>query len=371
MRLLPTDLGLYVHIPFCEKKCAYCNFYSFPECFEKTEDYALKLKEEIFDRGASIQRPVVSLYIGGGTPTVMKAETLAEIIAAAEQAFDVQPDAEITIEANPADNLADAFKTLKEAGVNRVSLGVQTAVEKEAKALGRRHSFTDVIRTVEDIKSAGIDNFSVDLMLGIPYQTRESLDESINAVLGLAPNHISAYILSIEEGTPLYKSSLIDYLPSEDQTAELYEQLCKRLNAAGYEHYEISNFAKQGYRSRHNTRYWKCEEYLGIGPAAHSFFEGKRFFCPQSIDLFLSSPTYTYDGEGGDDAERLMLGLRLIDGVCLDDFSGDLIALKREAKQLEDAGFCKIKGNTLSLTEAGMLISNDIISRLMCTLEEN
>lgn len=370
MRLLPNDLGLYVHIPFCEKKCAYCNFYSFPECLEKTESYALKLKEEIFNRGAEIKRPVVSLYVGGGTPTVLRAETLAGIITAAKEAFNVTPDAEITVEANPADDLLYTFKTLKKAGVNRVSLGVQTAVEKESKALGRRHSFADVVRTVEDIKVAGIDNFSVDLMLGIPYQTRESLDESINAVLGLAPQHISAYILSLEEGTPLYNSHLVNFLPSEDQTAAFYEQLSLRLKAAGYEHYEISNFAKTGFRSRHNTRYWKCEEYLGFGAAAHSFFEGKRFFCPPDIELFLDSPTYTADGEGGDDAERLMLGLRLIEGVRLDDFSGDKTALISEAKRLEDAGLCKLTENNLSLTEAGMLISNDIISRLMCRLEE-
>ncbi len=370
MRLLPNDLGLYVHIPFCEKKCAYCNFYSFPECLEKTEGYALKLKEEIFNRGAEIKRPVVSLYVGGGTPTVLKAETLAGIISAAKQAFNVLPDAEITVEANPADNLLDTFKALKAAGVNRVSLGVQTAVEKESAALGRRHSFDDVLRTVRDIKAAGIENFSVDLMLGIPYQTSESLDESIKAVLGLKPQHISAYILSVEEGTPLYNSKHLEYLPSEEQAAAFYEQLCSRLKAAGYEHYEISNFAKPGFRSRHNTRYWKCEEYLGLGAAAHSFFEGRRFFCPPDTDLFLDSPTYTDDGAGGDEAERLMLGLRLADGICLNDFSGDNAALICEAEQLEKAGFCKISENNLSLTEAGMLISNDIISRLMCALEE-
>lgn len=369
VRLLLTDLGLYVHIPFCESKCSYCAFYSAPSAPGLREEYTEKLISEVKKRGAPVVRPVKSLYIGGGTPTVLTAEQLTRIITACKESFNLAPDAEITVEANPADNLSEHFKALAKAGVNRLSLGAQSANEGELKILGRRQSNADVVRTVWDAKSAGINNISLDLMLGIPFQTADSLRTSIDFICSQNPQHISCYILSLEEGTPLYSSEFSKMCADDDTVAELYELMCSLLAERGYEHYEISNFAKQGFRSRHNSHYWQCGEYLGFGPSAHSFFGSRRFFCPPNLDQFLKEPAYIDDGEGGNAGEYIMLGLRLKEGIELsvleNKYKTDAAEILKKARFLERQGLCSVNGDNISLTEKGMLVSNSVINEVM------
>ena len=369
VRLLLTDLGLYVHIPFCASKCSYCGFYSFSADENLQERYTEKLIEEINIRGVLSVRPVKSLYIGGGTPTVLGTDRLCRIITACYESFNILPDAEITIEANPADDLSELLKNVAKAGVNRLSLGVQSANDDELKILGRRQNNSDVVRTVRDARAAGIENISLDLMLGIPKQTEESFKKSIDFCLSQEPEHISAYILSLEEGTPLANSDYASLIPDDEGVARLYEQLCDEMTKAGFSHYEISNFAKKGFESRHNSHYWQCGEYIGIGPSAHSFYNGKRFYCQSCINEFLDKPSYIDDGPGGDKTERIMLGLRLKEGVDFAkierDFSVDTTPILKKARELEKQKLVNIKNNTVSLTEKGMLVSNSIISSLI------
>lgn len=329
--------------------------------------YTQRIIEDIKLRGAHTVRPVMSLYMGGGTPSLLGGRRIADIVNAAKEAFKFCDGAEITLEANPADDLYEALLLAKEAGVNRLSLGMQTAVQKELSALGRRHKHSDVIKTVQTARKVGIDNISLDLMLGIPYQTADSLDKSISAALSLNPEHISAYLLSVEEDTPLYSSPDRKFAADEDTCASFYEQLCNRLKNAGYEHYEISNFSKKGKYSRHNTNYWKCGEYLGFGPSAHSAFEGKRFYVEADIDRYFEKTVYIDDGKMGGLEERVMLGLRLSDGINLTELK---IKQKPDLSYLENSGYIKCDGDRISLTEKGMLLSNSVICEIINLLED-
>ncbi len=256
---------------------------------------------------------------------------------------------------------------LAKAGVNRISMGMQSAVDKERKGLGRLSDAAQVKKAVGLIKSYGIDNISLDLMLGIPYQTEESLKESIDFIIEQDVKHISAYILKIEEGTPFSQMSLP--LPDEDEVCDLYLQAADYLEKHGYRQYEISNFAKEGFKSRHNLRYWHCEEYLGIGPSAHSFIGGERFYFPRDFKAFIENPTPVYDGTGGDEDEYIMLSLRLTEGLTKkgyrERFQKDLPeSIFEKAAALEKAGLLKITEEGIALTKEGFLLSNSIITTL-------
>ena len=260
---------------------------------------------------------------------------------------------------------------MQKCGVNRVSLGVQSGVEAELKALSRRHSVADVVRTVNDIKQVGIHNFSLDLMLGIPHQTMDSLKQSLDFLLSLEPDHISAYMLKVEPDTPFGKADVktLD-LPDEDTVSDMYLCTSDYLKAHGFEHYEISNFAKSGCRSKHNTRYWLCDEYLGLGPAAYSYLNGKRFSFPRDTEQYLTRPTVIWDGNGGDFEEFCMLRLRLSDGIDLDELSqryGDekTAELKARASKFKTSELLELNGNTVKLTTQGFLVSNAVIGELL------
>ncbi len=362
---MTNGIGLYIHIPFCESKCSYCNFYSF-KCGEQQKDaYLKRLISEIEKWGAELSRPIFSVYIGGGTPTTLGGERLSRILSAVNRCFNVLPDAEITVEGNPADDYAYTAPLLSRAGCNRVSLGVQSANEAELAALGRRHNNSDVINAVATLRENGISNISVDLMLGLPDSTEQSLKNSIDFALSLDVAHISAYILKLEEGTPLCTSR--PQLPDDDAVSEQYLMLCRALEQGGFEHYEISNFSKENMYSRHNSAYWEGREYLGLGPAAHSFLFGKRFYYPADINSYIECPTPVHDGEGGGKDEYIMLGLRLKKGISAAEYKkktgSDLpeVILKK-AEQLKTSGICDINGDRISLTDEGMLVSNAVIN---------
>ncbi len=361
--------GIYIHIPFCSSKCPYCDFYSF-KGDEKQKDSYLKAVLSALEGYADKNTKVDTLYFGGGTPSVFGGERIGRVISYIRESFSLQEDAEITVECNPSSTDEAFVRAVKSAGVNRVSMGMQSAVDRERKILGRPSGREDIKRAVTLFKNEGIDNISLDLMLGVPYQTMESLNESIDFILSLGVRHISAYMLKIERGTPFERDEETLSLPDEDNVADMYLHTSERLGKEGFIHYEISNFALEGFNSRHNTRYWQCEEYIGIGPSAHSYYNGKRFYYSRSFDDFLSGKEPAYDSEGGSEEEYIMLALRLREGLngkkFRERYGKDLDeSLFVKAKKYEKSGLLKIEGDRLSLTPEGFLLSNSIISDLL------
>ena len=363
---MTNNLGIYIHIPFCDKKCNYCDFYSGALTPEKRREYVEKLSEEIRKWGALTARPIDTLYIGGGTPSLLSTDELGLVLTAVRESFSLLEGAEITAEANPSD--LDFIPAAKKAGINRISFGIQSADDEELRMLGRRHNFDTAKKAVSLAREVGFKNISADIMLGLPNSNTETLKKSIDGIFSLDTEHISAYILKVEEKTPFYKMPLD--LPDEDGIADQYLYLCERMKAAGYEHYEISNFAKKGFESRHNNRYWKDLEYIGIGPSAHSFFEGKRFYYPRDIEAFMTEAKTVADGEGGDPDEFIMLALRLSRGLVFSEFKErfktDLPELViKKARLLQKGDLLAVDGEKIALTDKGMLVSNSIISELL------
>ncbi len=360
-------LGIYVHIPFCAKKCPYCDFYS--ESFSKsTAD--LYTQAVITAINSYTNTVADTLYFGGGTPNLIGSENIKKIISAAKKVFSLE-NAEITMEANPESLSKQDIFLFKEAGVNRLSLGLQSSNLGELSSLNRRHTPDQVKFCVEKARECGINNISLDLMVGILGQTARSLKESIEFCDSLNVNHISAYLLKIEEGTHYFENQKKLNFPDEDFSAELYEFMATELEKRGFEQYEISNFAKKGFEARHNTKYWLCEEYIGIGAAAHGFFKGQRYYYQRDLRKFIENPLKTIpDGEGGNAEEELMLALRLRQGINLDSFqSKHSIILSSNFHKAFDK-FCKMglaerKGSNICLTKKGFLVSNAIISEFI------
>ncbi|MGN1117017.1 MAG: radical SAM family heme chaperone HemW, partial [Acutalibacteraceae bacterium] len=279
--------GIYIHIPFCQSKCPYCDFYSMRSDEETMERYTDAVIREIEKCDGDISAD--TLYFGGGTPSVLGAERLYRMIEAVRKKFRlVSP--EITVECNPASTSLDFYKKLSDCGVNRISLGMQSAVDAERRILGRISDRKVIRENVENIKKAGIDNISVDLMIGVPFQDSESLLASIMFITQLDVQHVSAYMLKIEEGTFFHKKQNLLPFPDEDDTCDMYLFLCDYMEKLGFKQYEISNFAKNGYKSRHNLKYWHDEEYISFGPSAHSFSDGRRYYYERDIEKYISSP---------------------------------------------------------------------------------
>lgn len=356
-------IGLYLHVPFCASQCPYCNFYK-----ERTEEsvrfsYVEALKKDILayrDAGFGFD----TIYFGGGTPSLLKGEWVADLLTTIRQNFSVTEDAEITVECNPSSDLEDFLPKVRAAGVNRVSLGMQSAVDGERKALGRRADRQRVARCISLCREQDIENISIDIMLGVPGQTEESLQDTLAFCVETGVPHISAYMLKLEEGTVFYQRQEKLNLPEEDTVCRFYEQAEAFFSKNGYVHYEISNFCKPGYESRHNLKYWRCEEYLGLGPAAHSYLIGRRFSCPPNLEQYLEEPDVVFEGKGGSFEERLLLALRLKEG-----FSEPLTeSLMEKVKQPYLAPYLSYDGTTLRLTEAGFLVSNTVIAELLSAL---
>jgi oxygen-independent coproporphyrinogen-3 oxidase len=353
-----TNLGLYLHIPFCKKKCAYCDFYSAVLNEEMLDSYLNALIREIKQWGGKINRPIDTIYLGGGTPSLLNGK-IKPLIDAVKQSFNVMADAEITIEINPQNDIEAVLKNAKIAGVNRLSIGAQSGSDQELKALGRTHTANDTENAVRTAQNMGFSNISLDLMIGLPDSSPQKLKQNLDFLMGLNPQHISAYILKIEPYTLFYKTQENLNLPDEDEICEQYLFMCDYLEKHGYEHYEISNFAKKGNRSRHNLKYWKCEEYLGLGPSAHSFLDGKRFYYERDLKGYIQNPNPVFDGNGGDTQEQIMLSLRLKEGVC-----ADLLPQNKLDLYLKN-GFATLSQGKFALTNKGMLVSNQIISQLL------
>lgn len=361
---MTNPLGLYIHIPFCEKKCNYCDFYSAFYNKDTLSVYLSALKGEIKKWGGKLHRPIDTVYIGGGTPSLL-GEHIISLTDCIKENFVVTDDAELTVEANPSSS-GEFLAFAKAAGVNRLSIGVQSGCDDTLKILGRTHTAADAVQTVANARKLGFDNISVDLMIALPHSNLKTLSRDIDFMLSLNPEHISAYILKIEQNTVFAKKYDTLCLPDDDAAAEQYLYMCEALQKNGYNHYEISNFARCDNVSRHNMKYWVGEDYLGIGPAAHSCVDGKRFYYPRDLWGFIKNPQTVPDGESGGREEQLMLGLRLSQGVDLSQIYGEIPkAIKEKIHLLEKAGYIKASLPHISLTDSGMLISNSIITELL------
>ena len=363
----PRPIGLYLHVPFCKVKCLYCDFYSMPAGEETKDAYTSALCRAIDEADPLCD----TVYFGGGTPSQLGTARLTALLSHIRRT----PDCEVTLECNPGDADSLDFRALAAAGVNRISMGLQSANDAERRALGRRSDAATVRRAVALARAAGITNLSLDLMLGIPGQTAESLAKSIDFCLALEVPHISAYLLKIEDGTPFAAMRDRLALPDEDTVCDDYLQTVEALTAAGLRQYEISNFARPGFESRHNLKYWRCEPYLGLGPAAHSFLDGRRFYYPRDLQAFLDGRPPIPDGAGGDPAEWLMLRLRLMEGVTDAAFAARFgrplpAAFRQSAERFARQGLMTVTDGAAALTPAGCLLSNPIIGALTESVAE-
>ena len=316
------SLGLYLHVPFCKSKCLYCDFCSAPRpTEEELEAYVEALCCDLTEKSERCRDYLVdTVYVGGGTPTILSAAQLERIMERVTAGYHLASDAEITAECNPATADGALFRRMRAAGWNRLSIGAQSANERELKALGRLHRFSDFLETWELALAAGFENLSADVMFGIPHQTTESFTETLERILACKPRHLSAYALTVEAGTPFGKRGEAALeLPDEDTVVEMYERLTHVTARAGLERYEISNFARRGYESRHNLKYWNTEEYLGFGPGAHSDFGGARFGNGRDTAGYLRGEDIREEYAVPDRDERLreyvMLRMRLREGI--------------------------------------------------------
>ena len=366
-------LGVYIHIPFCARKCPYCDFYSTKYNKETVSLYVDSIIRNF--RAFSLEngkKEIVSVYFGGGTPILLSPSQFYLLLSSLSECFSFSEDIEITTEANPSMSDKNRFSEYRKTGLNRISFGVQSFNETELKSLQRTHTAEGAIRAIENAYSAGFDNISADIMLGIPHQTKESLSSTLETAGDLPLSHISAYMLKIEEGTPFDSDEIIKTLPDDDTTAELYLHTIETLEKKGFLQYEISNFAKKGRQSRHNLLYWESADYIGFGAAAHSCYLGSRFAVPSDIASFTENSIQgkiITDENPCDFSEYAMLRLRLTEGLSLKEaekrFSFDKETILHRAEKFRKAGLVNVSDDVISLTKNGFLVSNGIISDLV------
>ena len=379
-KIAKTPLGIYVHVPFCRSKCQYCDFYSLTTKDDKLMDgYIDAMCAHIKEAGALAPAyQVDTVYFGGGTPSFFGADGMATILSAIRRAFDVAADAEITFEANP-DSVSDGLlRRLRGEGFNRVSLGIQCDDDEILKRLGRPHTYAQAVTAVQRIRKAGYRNLSLDLMYGLPGQTLDSWQETLRHVLQLQPDHMSCYGLKVEPGTPLFDYKDLCNLPDDDLQADMYLAAVEILQAKGYRHYEISNFARKGMVSKHNLKYWTGGEYLGFGPDASSDFAGKRFKILRDLPGYISG--IKKGGQVLEDVEEiphrerageyLMMRLRTSAGISREEYEKQFLLpfgpLEAHLEQCRSRGHAaRTTEGRWHLTAEGFLVSNSIISDLL------
>ena len=381
-------VALYIHVPFCQTKCAYCNFNTYERIERLIPGYLEAVKHEAAYWGGALERPAVgSVFFGGGTPSWLPPAELAGVLDSVRDAFRVEEDAEITAEVNPGDAAAASLAVWREAGINRLSFGVQSLRDDELALLTRRHSAREAVEAVGRARQAGFENVSVDLIYGLPRQTVAQWEESLAGAASLGVEHVSLYALGIEEGTPLHRDVEAGRVPPPDPdlAAEMYELAEQRLAEAGYEHYEISNWAKPGRASRHNLTYWRNGPFVGLGPGAHSYLPPTRFWnikppaeyvrrlrqpppTPSIIevrDAIDGSPVVedrrTLD-DAGLAAETAILHLRLASGLAEADIPPEAASVLDE---FEGYGMVERAGGAVRLTSKGRLLSNELFARLL------
>ena len=364
--------GLYVHIPFCLSKCRYCDFVSFPGRQADWDAYLLRLAGEMSSFSGRVFETV---YIGGGTPSLLSRDQLSGLFKAIQTHFTIAADAEISCEINPGTVTEALARHLYALGVNRVSLGAQSFSDRLLKTLGRAHASRDVARSLSLLRQAGFTNISLDLMQGIPGQTLGDAKASLEAAAASGTRHISCYSLTVEEGTPLSRDIQAGKLalPDEDAERAMADAAREILEGAGFRQYEISNFAQEGYACRHNCGYWRRLPYLGVGLAAHSFQNGTRTANTQDLDAYLYGVTVVSREQISPEESRfetLMLGLRMTEGISLHDFAAQYGVTFESlygdtARRLERGGLLTWEKERVKLTRRGMDIQNTVLLELM------
>lgn len=371
---MEQTLGLYLHIPFCKSKCAYCDFYSLPHSEEKMDAYTAALirhLEEVAPRCA--RQTVDTVYFGGGTPSYLGEKRLTQLLKTVKKRYHVAPDAEITLEANP-DSAGDwkALRALRRAGFNRVSLGVQAADDAMLRRIGRVHTWEQVLSAVAAARMAKLENLSLDLIYGLPGQTLADWQKTLTAAAALEPKHLSCYGLKVEPGTPLWQQRHSAALPDDDAQADMYLWTVDYLAKQGYAQYEISNFARPGFESRHNLKYWRLEEYAGFGPGAHSDLGGVRFAYERDLDAYIAGELRLSEMERipplDRDLEYIMLSLRTVQGIDSGYFERQFRQKFRPMEELltqyEAHGLAARTERGWHLTPRGFFVSNAIIVSL-------
>jgi len=376
-------MELYIHIPFCARKCAYCDFLSFSKPKEKMQQYVEKLIREIEWAGEKYKEETVSsIFIGGGTPSILEAEQTAAIMQAVRRCFSIEESAEISIEANPGTVTEEKLRTYKTVGINRISFGLQSADARELRLLGRIHSYEEFLESYRMARACGFDNINVDLMSALPGQTVESWEETLTLVADLKPEHISAYSLIIEEGTPFFERYGEErgegILPDEDSEREMYHRTKEILKDRGYERYEISNYARPGRECRHNVGYWTGVPYLGLGLGASSYVDGRRFCNNSDLEEYLAeAPGRRFDEqvltERDMQEEYFFVGLRMVKGVSVKEFeerfgvTAETVYPGLMARLVREGGaeFGGDDGDFFRLTEYGMDVSNYIMAQFL------
>jgi oxygen-independent coproporphyrinogen-3 oxidase len=389
-------LGIYISVPFCRTKCSYCNFAS--DVFSRLvfEKYVNRVCADIenapqtaAEMGGRMKHEVDSIYCGGGTPTVLETRQLERIFAMARANFEISSDAEVTVECAPGTLTSSMIESLLRCGVNRVSLGVQSFVDQEAAAVGRLHKRATVLEDIARLRAAGITNINIDLIAGLPHQTAESWELSVGGAIATGAPHISVYMLEVDEDSRLGSELLAGgtryhahFVPDEEAIADFYLVACERLQTAGIVQYEISNFAREGFESRHNLKYWTRQPYLGFGVDAHSMLlatseiEAVRFAPPDSLERYMSEPALQRTAVSKSAAleESFFLGLRLTRGISLRElainFGGEAVDTARTAiAELVEVGLMQQQGDFVRLTDRGRLLSNDVFERFIAVHE--
>lgn len=356
---MKTDFGIYIHIPFCSSKCSYCNFYSRVSSPQTRRDYVSALCREI-EKYHKRPSPK-TVYIGGGTPSLLTPADLEAISLSLGRAFDLSKVEEFTVETNPESTTEEFLSAFSSCGGNRVSVGVQSFDDGELSLCGRKHTAAQAEKAIETIRKSGIDNISADFIIGLPTQTEKSLLSSLGKAADLGIPHISAYILKVEENTVFSKKGVKE--PDEDRAAETYLSASDFLSERGYEHYEVSNFAKDGKRALHNSSYWQGKNYIAFGAGAYGFEDNVRYHISPDINAFISGNAEKVTDEvlsDGDIAEEyFLLSLRTSDGVLKAKMNPEILDF---AAKLEKTGLGKFTENSFALTPKGFLVSNEIIS---------
>ena len=366
--------GIYIHVPFCRHKCSYCDFTSFPDKIDYAEAYMACVYKEMKMRGEELKDyEFDTVYFGGGTPSYIPPKLILGAMNRLRECFRIKENAEITLELNPGTIGDSKVKTYLQAGINRFSIGLQTAIDSQLADLGRIHNARDYVYATKLLEG---QNFSTDIMLGLKGQTKEDIKKTIELASACGSNHISMYALTVEDGTPIYTDYLNGELPDSDEVAEMYEYGYQLLKEKGFQRYEISNFAKEGFESKHNLNYWKRGEYIGFGVSASSFMRGKRFTNTFDLDEYMKCvisgfyPAVTSEEVQEDEAkfEFLMLALRTSRGVSLEEYKksfGTTLgedfpnALKKTAKYLE------LNGDLLKIKDEYLYVQNSILMPFM------
>ena len=371
-------LGVYIHIPFCASKCSYCDFYSLPNQDELMDRYQKALIRHI-EESAPQMAPyyIDTVYFGGGTPSFYGARRLCELFETLKTNARVLKSAEVTVEMNPDSVTKEDLHLLHEAGVNRISLGVQSANDDILRLIGRRHNYRQVIEAVKLIRAEGFDNLSVDLIYGLPTQSRSDWADTLSNALALLPEHLSCYGLKVEDGTPICKYQDSPLLPNDDDQADMYLYMTDVMERYGYQQYEISNFARPGRPSRHNLKYWQLDEYMGFGPAAHSYVGGVRYSYVRDLKKYLDGvenggsivDEYEKIDKAESAAEYIMLGMRTTRGISKDEYfaiyRSGFDKIEYLLSEYENKGWVRQAGDRWRFTSSGFLLSNILIGTLL------